>query len=133
MASRFDAAVEVLEAETGWRRASPAPGEASGQTRFALDGLEFFLRSPDDRHLYFLFRLARLAPGEDPNARARGYARMAAAAAKKRRTILSFHENAFYLHQEVDLTTTELERIPLFCQNFLNDCDWWRHNRPPAF
>jgi hypothetical protein len=88
--------------------------------------------APDDRHLYFSYRLADLAPDEDPQGRARGYARMAAAAFRTRHAVLSLHQRAFYLSQEVDLATTDVEQVPIFCQNFLNDCDWWRENSPPV-
>ena len=129
--SRFDAALTALEAETGWKSVAEGEG-ASATRRFQLADMEFSMSAPDDRHLYFTYCLATLAPDEDADARARAYARMAAAAFKTRHAVLSFHERRFYLSQEVDLTTVDVEQTPLFCQNFLNDCDWWRGNPPPV-
>lgn len=128
--SRFDAALNALKAETGWE---PLPPEGNaentrGAARFALDGLTFSMTVPDNRHLYFSYCLVTLATDEDPQVRAWNYARMAAASFKTRRTVLSFAGGAFYLSQEVDLTTDDVEQTPFFCQNFLNDCDWWREN-----
>jgi hypothetical protein len=131
MMSRFDAALTALKAETRWEPLPPLDGSVASAVRavrFALDDLTFSMAAPDDRHLCFTYCLAELAPDEDPQVRAWNYARMAAAAFKTRRTVLSFAGGAFYLSQEVDLTTVDVEQTPLFCQNFLNDCDWWREN-----
>jgi hypothetical protein len=127
---RFEDALAALEADTGWKAMRNATEAAA---LFALEDLDFQCRSPDDRRLQFLFRLYALAPDEAPETKARGYARMAAASARRRRSILSFHEGAFYLHLEADLTKTLPDEIPGLCQEFLNDCDWWRQNAPPAF
>jgi acetyl esterase/lipase len=124
---RFDAALAALIGETGWKPSEPDP---SGQVTFSLADLTFSLSSPDDRHLYFRYRLA--TPEENEVAtQARGYAHMAAASARRRQSTLSWHAGAFYLHHEVDLTASGAGQIPLFCQQFLNDCDWWRQNAPP--
>jgi hypothetical protein len=131
MMSRFDTALAALKAETGWEPVADG-ANAPATARFALADLAFSMSAPDDRHLFFSYRLAELAPGEDPQARARGYARMAAASFRTRHVVLSFRQRAFYLSREVDLAATDVEDVPLFCQNFLNDCDWWRENSPPA-
>jgi hypothetical protein len=89
--------------------------------------MEFTLSAPDDRHLCFLHPLAPTL--DETPARARALARMAAAAARKRKAVLSFHEDTFYLHLIVDMAVTRPEEIPAICQDFLNDCDWWRQNR----
>jgi hypothetical protein len=115
---------------TGWESSPP---DEAGRIRFALAEMEFFLQAPDDRHLSLLYPLATVDPGEDANVRARGLARMAAAAARRRAAVLSFHEGTFYLHTMVDLAQTDAESIPGLCQSFLNDCDWWRQNRTPAY
>lgn len=130
--SRFDTALAALEAETGWKPVVAEGEPVAGAVWFSLADLAFSLVCPDDRHLCFSYRLVALAPDEDPQVRARAYARMAAAAFRFRRTVLSFHQGAFYLCREVDLVTTDVEQVPLFCQNFLNDCDWWRENSPPG-
>ncbi|MDR2451617.1 MAG: hypothetical protein LBE85_07595 [Candidatus Accumulibacter sp.] len=125
MPSRFETAVAAICAESGW---TPVPSSnGGGSARFALAEMEFTLTAPDDRHLCFLHPLA-LALDETP-ARARALARMAAAAARTRKAVLSFHEDTFYLHLIVDLAATRPEEIPAICQEFLNDCDWWRQNR----
>jgi hypothetical protein len=125
MYSRFEAAVAAICAESGWTPAQSS--NDAGQARFALPEMEFTLSAPDDRHLCFLHPLAP-ALDETP-AMARALARMAAAAARSRKAVLSFHENTFYLHVIVDLAATRAEEIPAICQDFLNDCDWWRQNR----
>ena len=123
--SRFETAVAVICAESGWTPVQSSNG--AGQARFALPEMEFTLTASDDRHLCFLYPLApRL--GETPT-RARALAHMAAAAARKRKAVLSFHEDMFYLHVLVDMAVTRPEEIPAICQDFLNDCDWWRQNR----
>ena len=129
---RFDAAIAALEAETGWQAVRPVRGSEAA-ARFELADFAFECRSPDDKHFFFLFSIHALAPGETPEAKARGYARMAAAAACSRRSILSFakDENAFCLHLAVNLAETDAEDIPGLCREFLNDCDWWRQNEPP--
>jgi hypothetical protein len=125
MSSRFDTAVAAICAESGWRPSGP---DANGKVHFALQEMEFTLAAPDDRHLCFLHRLVTPAPGEEPGVEAGRLARMAAAVARERKTILSFYEGTFYLHATVDMTTTYPEEIPALCQDFLNDCDWWRQN-----
>ncbi|GHU09651.1 hypothetical protein AGMMS50225_11020 [Betaproteobacteria bacterium] len=129
MMSRFDAALNALEAETGWKPVADE-ADAPATARFDLAGLSFSMAAPDDRHLYFTYRLAELASDEDAQARARGYARMAAAAFRTRHAALSLYQRAFYLSQEVDLTAIDVADVPVFCQKFLNDCDWWRENSP---
>jgi hypothetical protein len=129
MVSRFDAALAAICAQGGW---SPPETDAEGRARFALREMEFTLSAPDDRHLCFLYPLpvsATPAPEETPGGQARKLARMAAASAWERTAILSFCEGAFYLHAIVDMAATGVEEIPAFCQDFLNDCDWWRQNR----
>ncbi|MDR0379894.1 MAG: hypothetical protein LBI62_08150 [Candidatus Accumulibacter sp.] len=126
MSSRFEAAVAAICAESGWTPAE-SPNDAR-QVHFTLPEMEFTLSAPDDRYLRFLHLLA-VAPDETPSTMARALAHMAAAAAHSRKTILSFHKDAFYLHLIVDLATTRPEEIPVICQAFLNDCDWWRQNR----
>jgi hypothetical protein len=125
MPSRFETALAAICAESGW---TPVPSSnGAGSARFALPGMEFTLSAPDDRHLCFLHPLA-LTPDE-ASAAARALARMAAAAARQRKAVLSFHEGNFYLHLFVDMAVTRPEEIPAICQDFLNDCDWWWQNR----
>jgi hypothetical protein len=125
MSSRFDAAVAAICAESGW---TPSGPDAAGQVSFALREMNFTLSAPNDRHLCFIYALLTLAPDDAPGVKARKLARMAAAAARERKTILSFHEGVFHLHVVVDMATTRAEEIPAVCQDFLNDCDWWRQN-----
>jgi hypothetical protein len=125
--SRLDAAVAAICAESGWTPSREA--DASGQARFALREMEFTLSAPDDRHLVFLYLLLASVPGETPGASARNLARMAAASARERKAILSFHQGAFYLHVVADMAAMRAEEIPALCRDFLNDCDWWRQNR----
>jgi hypothetical protein len=124
VASRFDAALAAICAEGGW---TLPQADAEGRARFALREMDFTLSAPDDRHLTFLHPLFP-APDEAPGLAARKLARMAAAAARERKAILSFHEGVFYLHAVVDMTKTRAEDIPDICRDFLNDCDWWRQN-----
>jgi hypothetical protein len=125
MPSRFETAVAAICAESGWMPARSSNG--AGSARFALAEMEFTLTAPDDRHLCFLHPLAS-APDGMP-VKARKLARMAAAAARKRKAVLSLHADTFYLHVMVDMAATPPEEIPAICQDFLNDCDWWRQNR----
>jgi hypothetical protein len=125
MVSRFDTAIAVICVESGWR---PSGTDAEGKVRFSLSDMEFTLAAPDGGHLCFLHALVTPMPGEPLEAEAEKLARMAAAAAQERKTILSFHEGTFYLHFMVDLAVTRLEDVPAICQDFLNDCDWWRQN-----
>jgi hypothetical protein len=126
---RFDAAIAALEAETGWKATGFQAGGSDAS--FELGDFGFACHSPDDRRFFFLFRLYATSPGETPEEKARGYARMAAASALARRTVLSFDEGAFNLHLEADLAETPPKDIPGLCREFLNDCDWWRQNEPP--
>jgi hypothetical protein len=124
MPSRFEAAVAAICAESGWTPVESS--NSAGQARFALREMEFTLTAPDDRRLCFLYPLASTL-GETP-AKARALARMAVAA-RRRKAVLSLHEDTFYLHLIVDMAATRPEEIPAICQDFLNDCDWWRQNR----
>ncbi|MDR3157540.1 MAG: type III secretion system chaperone [Zoogloeaceae bacterium] len=127
MTSRFDAALAAICAQGGWTLPET---DAGGYARVALREMEFTLSAPDDRHLCFLYPLpVSAAPEEAPGGQARQLARMAAASAWERKAILSFCEGAFYLHVIVDMAATSVEEIPALCQDFLNDCDWWRQNR----
>jgi hypothetical protein len=121
--NRLENAVHVLSRETGW---TPRHDEASGRYSFALDTLDFWLQAPDDRHLSLLCVLETPSAATDLNERARELATLSAAAMRRRKTILSFSEGAFHLHAEADLEGMEPPDILALCQDFLNDCDWWR-------
>jgi hypothetical protein len=101
--------------------------------RFELEGgpdLEIF--SPDGRRLFLWADLETLPPGEAPEARAATLAGLAAAAARRRASILSFDGQVFSLHREANLRAAEPTAIPVQARALLNDWDWWRQNRPAA-
>ncbi|MDR2788748.1 MAG: CesT family type III secretion system chaperone [Candidatus Accumulibacter sp.] len=124
MASRFDAAIAAICAESGWKPSAP---DADGKVHFSLKEMEFTLAAPDDCHLCFLHPLVTPAPDEAPDVEAERLARMVVARERKA-AILSFYEGTFYLHVMVDMAATRPQEIPAICQDFLNDCDWWRQN-----
>jgi len=126
--SRFDAAIEALVAATGWPPPAARPG---GGVCFELEGgpdLEIF--SPDDRRLFFSALLAAPAPGEGPEEMAEGLGRQAAAAARRRASLLSFDGRSFNLHLSLDLKEADQEKITKTCRALLNDWDWWQEKRP---
>ncbi|MDR2113389.1 MAG: hypothetical protein LBQ62_09865 [Candidatus Accumulibacter sp.] len=121
--NRLEDAVQVLRRETGW---TPRHDAASGRFSFALETQDFWLEAPDDRHLHVSCVLEKPSAAIDLNARARELATLAAGAMRRREAVLSFAEGAFHLHVDADLKLMEEADILALCQDFLNDCDWWR-------
>jgi hypothetical protein len=98
---------------------------------FELEGgpdLEIF--SPDDRRLFFSALLAAQDAAEGPEEQAAGLGRLAAAAARRRASVLSFDGRGFNLHLALDLKEASQEKIVTACRAFLNDWDWWRQKMP---
>lgn len=115
-------------AATGWPPPAARPG---GGASFELEGgpnLEIF--SPDDRRLFFSALLAAPAPGEGPEDQAAGLGRLAAAAARRRASVLSFDGRGFNLHLALDLKEAGPENIVKTCRAILNDWDWWQRKLP---
>jgi len=128
--SRFEDAIAVLTAETGWE---PIPSDRPGGVRFELeDGPDLELFAPDGRHLFFQALLAEAGPDENPEHAAEALARQAAATALKRASILSFDGRTFHLHLALDLKEAGPGKILAGAKAFLNDWDWWRLNAAPA-
>ncbi|UQZ90981.1 hypothetical protein C4J81_17870 [Deltaproteobacteria bacterium Smac51] len=122
--------VKIISRESGWREKQP---EADGRVRYDLENgpvLEIF--TPDHQSAVFLSTVAQLPPTADTDEACRGMARLASAVFSRRRSVLSYRDGVFSLHQSASLKDTPDSHWPEICASFLDDCDWWREQAVEA-
>jgi hypothetical protein len=121
---------EAVRAAAGW---SGALKERNETVEFELtEDLSFSLSRHGERLAVFT---ADLGPWPDEERQADELARhlggLAAASFRGRNSILSIASGRYGLHLSFDPDRVSLDEVPKLCECFLNDLDWWRHNRDP--